>query len=85
MFLRVLAALVLSALTFALTAISFLYAYVYWAGWKYPHSSSMAPLGGFFYGIIIGLLAAIVCFVGVFIWTGKTFPRSSPRSQEISA
>ena len=80
--LRILAALVVSILTFPLTVYLFLYLYVKWAVWAYPHNNSMATLSGFFYGICIGALTTIACFIVVFVWTGRRFPISSPQGSD---
>jgi hypothetical protein len=78
--LRILGGLVLSVLALPLIVYSFLFLYVkLWAVWAYPHNNSMATLSGFFYGICIGALASICCFILVFVWTGRKFPK--PASQ----
>jgi len=84
MLLRILGALVLSVLAFPLTVYLFLILYVKWAVWAYPHNNSMATLSGFFYGICVGALASICCFILVFVWTGREFPKPSIQRSEIS-
>jgi hypothetical protein len=82
--LRTLGALVLSVLVFPLFVYVFLFLYVKWAVWAYPHNNSMATLLGFFYGICIDALVSICCFILVFVWTGRSFPKPKTQRPEIS-
>jgi uncharacterized oligopeptide transporter (OPT) family protein len=46
-------------------------AYMAWAEWRYPQTSSMAGISAFVFGLMVAPICALIAFGLVLYWTGR--------------